>query len=226
MSKKDKPAVPQPVAAWPQPQPPVYAPPTIGYAPPAPYQGASAAIMQDRNATVAKVSVNQNSSYNFGSAPDFAFTATGSSKREQGDRFNARTGELLALSRAYLNLSRKLYAAGKELVEPEPAPEFEAAMSSMEELIAAELEHGAPEDNFVGVGVYPDVPVLHDPTDEDVAMAKEILTARADYNAAVAELEAQEDSFMPQEDLDAAVKAFNDAAEALNQVRNVLGQFV
>jgi hypothetical protein len=83
-----------------------------------PWQLSSVGLMQDRNATVAKVSVNQSSDYS--GARDFEFTATGSSKREKGDRFNARTGELLALSRAYMHLSRKLYAAGRALVEPEP----------------------------------------------------------------------------------------------------------
>lgn len=199
--------------AWPQ-----YAPPAIAYAPPQqkvdPYQNVSAQLLQDRNATVAKVSHNQNSSCEWGTLPDFSFTATGSSKREQGDRFNARTGELLALSRAYLNLSRQLYAAGKKLIEIEPEPEpdlFEGAMQVMDDLIAQGQE---PEDNFV-----PDT-VLENPTDNDVAMAKEILTARADYNAAVAANEEAmaeaEDGVSPEQQLANAVEALLGATETLN----------
>jgi hypothetical protein len=227
--KKDIPQAPAP-QAWPQPHyayPTAYAQPVAAYPQPQkladPYQQASARILQDRNATVAKVSVDQTSSFDFGTPPDFSFIATGSSKREQGDRFNPRTGELLALSRAYLNLSRQLYAAGKELIEPEPAPEFEAAMQVMDELVAA--AESEPEDNFIGIGAYPDVEVLQDPTDEDVELAKEILAARAAYNAAVAE---HDNGYgeIPTEQLDDAVKAFNAAAEALNTVRATLGQFV
>lgn len=210
--KKDAPQEPAPMA-WPQ-----YAPPAIAYAPPQqkvdPYQNVSAQLLQDRNATVAKVSHNQNSSCEWGTLPDFSFTATGSSKREQGDRFNARTGELLALSRAYLNLSRQLYAAGKKLIEIEPEPEpdlFEGAMQVMDDLIAQGQE---PEDNFV-----PDT-VLENPTDNDVAMAKEILTARADYNAAVAANEEAmaeaEDGVSPEQQLANAVEALLGATETLN----------
>jgi hypothetical protein len=104
---------------YPIPQPPV---PVAFAAQPDvkidPWHYANSTILQDRNATVAKVTLVQRSDYN--GPADFEFVATGSSKREHGDKFNARTGELLALSRAYLHLSRQLFAAGRALVEPEP----------------------------------------------------------------------------------------------------------
>ena len=176
-----------------KPDHPVYAPPpAYAYAPPAlvapdpyppqpvdPYQSASARILQDRNATVAKVGIVQSSGF----PPDFSFTATGSSKREQGDRFNARTGELMSLSRAYLKLSRQLMSAARELVEPEPAPEY---------LVPPEFAAGAQEYDALEEG---------EPQDWVLDEAQ-------------------------QEQLDHAIRAFNGAAEALNDVRNVLGQFV
>lgn len=211
--------------------PPMYAPPTAYPIPMAPqpvqmvrpparvdpYHSSSAQLLQDRNATVAKVSLVQSSSYDFGCDPDFSFTATGSSKREQGDKFNARTGELLALSRAYLRLSRDLFAAGRELVEPAPEP-------------------AAPEDDFIGIGFYAaedDPHPLEDPTDEEVDWARQILCARADYTMAVAERAEEADEAAAQAETDAAdartpaefdaaeevaktVLAFNAAADALN----------
>jgi hypothetical protein len=111
-------APPYPIPLAPAPVPVVYEAPEPRRVDP--YQHTTSQILQDRNATVAKVSISQLSSYDFGVDPDFSFIATGASKREHGDKFNARTGELLALSRAYLHLSRQLFAAGRALVEPEP----------------------------------------------------------------------------------------------------------
>lgn len=209
-SKKEVPplyaAPPQP---YPVPQPPAFyaPPPAYVQAQPVeekmdPWHFAAAQLLQDRNATVAKVTLVQRSTYN--GPVDFEFAVTGSSKREQGDKFNARTGELLALSRAYLKLSRDLYAAGRALVEPAP-------------------EEDSPEDNFVGVGFYaaePDeVMTITDPTDEDVEAAKEILADRAAFNAAMAEADtAAAEELVEEVDprIVTAVEAFNGAADNLN----------
>lgn len=182
-----------------------------------PYQQTGAQLLQDRNATVAKVTLTQHSGIGFGADPDFQFTATGSSKREQGDKFNARTGELMSLSRAYLKLSRQLMSAARELVEPEPAQEY---------LVPPEFVAGAQE--YEGAPAWPG-----DPTDEDVASAREILTARAEYNAFVAEhgeepdwdAEAQAETDVYDEVVDPlvnAVESFNDAADALNSATAIL----
>jgi hypothetical protein len=192
---------PPPWPPYPIPQPPVVsfdAQPDVKMDP---WHYASSTVLQDRNATVAKVTLVQRSDY---SGPaDFEFVATGSSKREQGDKFNARTGELLALSRAYLRLSRDLYAAGKALVEPEPI---------------------VPEDNFIGIGAYAAEPddggFLEDPTDEDVELAKQILEDRANFVLATRAAEAAEADAAEPGDPDprvvTAVEAFNGAADALN----------
>lgn len=198
------------------PQPPAYPyplqpPVAVQYEAPEPrrvdpYQHTSARLLQDRNATVAEVTVSQHSSYDFGVDPDFQFKATGSSKREQGDRFNPRTGELISLSRAYLKLSRQLMSAARELVEPEPVPEYRTP---------------EPEDNFIGVGAYAEEPVLQDPTDEDVEWAKHILEARVAYNMAVAEELAEAEEAAEPEGTDPrvvkAVEAFNGATDSLMQ---------
>lgn len=159
---------PPPWPPYPIPQPP--APVPVNWVKPPervdPYQNTSAQILQDRNATVAKVSLSQHSTYDFGADPDFQFTATGSSKREQGDRFNARTGELISLSRAYLKLSRQLMSAARELVEPEPVPEY-----------------AAPEDNFVGVGAYAAEPD-DDDADEYPTPDPRVVTAVEAFNGA------------------------------------------
>lgn len=131
-----------------------------------PWHFATAQLLQDRNATVAKVSLAQRSAY---SGPDdFQFTATGSSKREQGDKFNARTGELMSLSRAYLKLSRQLMSAARELVEPEPAPEY---------LVPPEFVAGAQEYDAFEAGSEPEDEW---PADADPAL----MNAVESFNAA------------------------------------------
>lgn len=73
--------------------------------------------LQDKNATVAKVSVRkQDWSNEHGLSATYAFEATGSAKREQGDRFDPVTGELLALARAYERLSRQVQAEAAKRV--------------------------------------------------------------------------------------------------------------
>lgn len=160
--------VPQPPAfyAYP-PSPPVYAQPVEEKMDP--WHFAAAQLLQDRNATVAKVTLVQRSTYN--GPVDFEFAVTGSSKREQGDKFNARTGELLALSRAYLKLSRDLYAAGRALVEPAP-------------------EEDAPEDNFVGVGFYAAEPEALQDEDAEEVPDPRIVTAVEAFNGAADALNA------------------------------------
>lgn len=158
MPKGQKVVAPKPkpksTPGMPSPQPPHYDYPMV-YAPPAvsfvaqpdvetdPWHYAAATILQDRNATVAKVTLVQRSGYN--GPADFEFAVTGSSKREKGDKFNARTGELLALSRAYLKLSRDLYAAGRALVEPESQDAEDARLD-------AELNEWGAAGEVLGVG--------------------------------------------------------------------------
>lgn len=175
MPKGQKVVAPKPkpksTPGMPSPQPPHYDYPMV-YAPPAvsfvaqpdvktdPWHFAAATILQDRNATVAKVTLVQRSGYN--GPADFEFAVTGSSKREKGDKFNARTGELLALSRAYLKLSRDLYAAGRALVEPESQDAEDARLD-------AELnEWGAAGDELPDVDAREAAALAEEPLAEDV----------------------------------------------------------
>lgn len=180
---------PQPI-----PQPPVYAPPVLVATPPQkldPWHYSDARLLQDRNATVAKVQVVQRSSYD--GAADFEFTATGSSKRERGDKFNPRTGELLALSRAYLKLSRELHSAGKALVDPETEEQRDARLDQ-------ELDDWGREQIEVDAA---DATAL--PPDPMDSLSPELQVVADAYNAAVSALET-----VRQLVIDAALAAVHD----------------
>ncbi len=88
--------------------------------------------LTDRNATVVQVTYR---SYPESYSTGITTTATGSSKREQGDVFDAELGYDLALARALQNLSRKIKAqadaklAAYYHVEDVPEPVQEQATS-------------------------------------------------------------------------------------------------
>lgn len=73
----------------------------------------SVQALQDKNASVAWVSISRNG---WDLPPDYAFEASGSAKREQGDRYDPVTGELLALARAFKRLARELESEGNKRV--------------------------------------------------------------------------------------------------------------
>jgi uncharacterized protein (DUF3084 family) len=74
----------------------------------------SASALQDKNASVAKVSVTKITDYSKGA--DYAFEATGSAKREQGDVYDPLTGEMLAMSRALQSAARQLQSEANKRV--------------------------------------------------------------------------------------------------------------
>jgi hypothetical protein len=79
-------------------------------APEAPFcPGTRVQVLIDNDATVAEVMY-----YNFGSG--FDLSATGSSKRERGDKHDAVTAEALALARAYEKLSARLFRLARKRV--------------------------------------------------------------------------------------------------------------
>lgn len=105
----------------PQAPMPYYAPipvPSPPHAEPTPV--ATVRLLQDKNASVARVDLSKlNWTDNDGYHPpatEYSFVASGSTKREQGDRFDPRTGEMLALGRAFQRLSRQLLAEGNRRV--------------------------------------------------------------------------------------------------------------
>lgn len=67
---------------------------------------ASVQVLRDKNATVANVTVSQVTDYTKG--PDYTFETSGSTKREQGDRYDPQTGDLLAIGRAMRNAGNEM----------------------------------------------------------------------------------------------------------------------
>lgn len=122
------------------PQAYYYAPPQPVYpAAPPPADGTVVAGVQTlsaKNATVARVSVRKITDWNKG--PDYEFAAADSSKREQGDRYDERAGELLALGRAYARLGRELVSAGNKRTQ-------EVLRAQAAELAAVEEKRNAPK---------------------------------------------------------------------------------
>jgi hypothetical protein len=69
----------------------------------------SAQVLQDKNASVAKVTITKVT--NLAKGPDYQIEVTGSAKREHGDRHDPVTGEMLALARALQSAARQLNSA-------------------------------------------------------------------------------------------------------------------
>jgi hypothetical protein len=122
---------------------PVFSPPS-GYPTSVP---TSASLMQDNDATVAHV----------GYGP---FRASGSSKRERGDRYDPEVGELLAVSRAFHKLAARMERRANGLIKQafneqntvhKPLAQWH---EELEQRDAAELEQAANELGGVLVGTY------------------------------------------------------------------------
>jgi Domain of unknown function (DUF1876) len=98
----------------------------------------------DRNASVVQVIYTH---YDEGNGAYFT-QATGSSKREQGDVFDAELGYELALARALQNLSRKIKSQADAKIAayyhvdnvPEPAPEPAQEQDTTGDLWAPEFQ--------------------------------------------------------------------------------------
>jgi hypothetical protein len=94
---------------------------------------ASVFTLSAKNATVARVQVSKTSDWSKG--PDYQFTAADSAKREQGDRYDPETGELIAIGRAFLDIGEQMVREGNkrvtDLVE-EQAQERERAAQRRE----------------------------------------------------------------------------------------------
>jgi hypothetical protein len=128
MGKHRKPVEPQPFYAAP---PPVLAyPPVPQYIDPVPVVAVH--VLGAKNATVAKVTVSKYRYDGQGGREEYKFTAAESSKREQGDVFDAETGELLALARAFQRLSRDLASEANKRVKASTEAQ-EAARKAAEE---------------------------------------------------------------------------------------------
>jgi hypothetical protein len=126
--------IPQHLYQQPYPAPVPFAYPMA----PPPADGTVVAGVQTlsaKNATVAKVSVRKITDWNKGS--DYEFAAADSSKREQGDRYDERAGELMALGRAYIRLGRDLLSAGSKRTQ-------EVLAAQAAELEALEEKRNAP----------------------------------------------------------------------------------
>lgn len=74
----------------------------------APAANVSVQVLQDKNASVAKVTLRRDNSWDYGDGRAYDYTVTGSAKREQGDRYDPVTGEKLALARTFQELADKL----------------------------------------------------------------------------------------------------------------------
>jgi len=104
---------------------PQYAPPyTAPYAVPLAYPQppafkepprASVSVLRDKNATVANVTVSQMTDYSRG--PDYTFEASGSTKREQGDRYDPQTGDLMAIGRALRSAGNAMISEANHRVQ-------------------------------------------------------------------------------------------------------------
>lgn len=92
-------------AAVPVPQPPAFKEPPR----------ASVQVLRDKNATVANVTVSQMTDYTRG--PDYTFETSGSTKREQGDRYDPQTGDLMAIGRALRNAGNEMITEANRRVQ-------------------------------------------------------------------------------------------------------------
>lgn len=87
-------------------------------------------VLQAKNASVAKVTVQRTTDYSKG--PDYVFEAAESTKREQGDRYDQMTGELLAVGRALQRAGRDMVHAGNRRVQDLVAEQEESRRRSAE----------------------------------------------------------------------------------------------
>lgn len=76
---------------------------------------ASVQVLRDKNATVANVTVSQMTDYTRG--PDYTFETSGSTKREQGDRYDPQTGDLMAIGRALRNAGNEMITEANRRVQ-------------------------------------------------------------------------------------------------------------
>lgn len=95
---------PLPQAVYPTP---VFQPPVPVPYPDKPSAMVSIQVLQDKNASVAKVRLQRDNSWNYGDTA-YTYEVTGSAKREQGDRYEPLTGEKLALARTFQELADAL----------------------------------------------------------------------------------------------------------------------
>jgi hypothetical protein len=116
------PAYPQPFA-YPVPQAPA---PAAFREPPR----ASVQVLRDKNATVANVTVSQVTDYTKG--PDYTFETSGSTKREQGDRYDPQTGDLMAIGRALRNAGNEMIREANKRVQDLVAEQAEVRRRSAE----------------------------------------------------------------------------------------------
>jgi hypothetical protein len=72
-------------------------------------------VLHDKNASVVNVQLAKRTHNHF-DPPEYEYKASGSAKRERGDVHDETTGELLALSRAFLDLSRQLEGEARKRV--------------------------------------------------------------------------------------------------------------
>ena len=102
-----------------------YVPPPEAYAPvsmpvPAPVFLPQVSVgvqtLGSKNATVARVTLTRPGE-DCWSAPVYQFEASESAKREQGDKYDPQTGELLALSRAFTRLGRQMASEANKRVQ-------------------------------------------------------------------------------------------------------------
>jgi hypothetical protein len=76
---------------------------------------ASIQVLRDKNATVANVVVSQVTDYTKG--PDYQVETSGSTKREQGDRYDQRAGDLMAIGRALRNAGNEMISEANKRVQ-------------------------------------------------------------------------------------------------------------
>lgn len=121
--RQHRPDYPNYAFAYPVPQAPA---PTAFKEPPR----ASVSVLRDKNATVANVTVSQVTDYTKG--PDYTFETSGSTKREQGDRYDPQTGDLMAIGRALRNAGNEMIREANKRVADIVAEQAEIHRRSAE----------------------------------------------------------------------------------------------
>jgi len=134
MVSKNKRHPKQPISAYAYPQQyaqpiPAYAQPISAYAQPEarPFVGVQA--LHDKNASVVNLQLDKYGLY--------AFKASGSAKREQGDVHDETIGELIAAARAFQSLSRQLMSEATKRVNASTKAQAAAKQRAQEKREAA-----------------------------------------------------------------------------------------